>query len=91
MTVLEELDKLKAGKHSVAAECRQAIRRFQGLSVHPDEQARRAQQPSARASERQHHHQSTDRSACAQKGHAHRAGHQRHQHAPEGARLRYCG
>ncbi|MEB0242307.1 PIN domain-containing protein, partial [Pseudomonas sp. 5C2] len=26
MTVLEELDKLKAGKHSVAAECRQAIR-----------------------------------------------------------------
>ncbi|MBA1194574.1 PhoH family protein [Pseudomonas entomophila] len=26
MTVLEELDKLKAGKHTVAAECRQAIR-----------------------------------------------------------------
>ncbi len=26
MTVLEELDKLKSGKHSVAAECRQAIR-----------------------------------------------------------------
>ncbi|MDO7911088.1 PhoH family protein [Pseudomonas monteilii] len=26
MTVLEELDKLKTGKHSVAAECRQAIR-----------------------------------------------------------------
>ena len=26
MTVLEELDQLKAGKHSVAAECRQAIR-----------------------------------------------------------------
>ena len=26
MTVLEELDQLKTGKHSVAAECRQAIR-----------------------------------------------------------------
>lgn len=26
MTVLEELDKLKSGHHSVAAECRQAIR-----------------------------------------------------------------
>src|SRR5690606_40125371 len=26
MTVLEELDKLKSGKHSVAAECRQVIR-----------------------------------------------------------------
>ena len=26
MTVLEELDKLKTGKHTVAAECRQAIR-----------------------------------------------------------------
>src|SRR5690606_27144007 len=26
MTVLEELDKLKTGKHNVAAECRQAIR-----------------------------------------------------------------
>ena len=26
MTVLEELDKLKSGKHGVAAECRQAIR-----------------------------------------------------------------
>ncbi|MBO3277798.1 PhoH family protein [Pseudomonas schmalbachii] len=26
MTVLEELDKLKAGKHTIAAECRQAIR-----------------------------------------------------------------
>ena len=26
MTVLEELDQLKSGKHSVAAECRQAIR-----------------------------------------------------------------
>ncbi|WP_259465907.1 PIN domain-containing protein, partial [Pseudomonas aeruginosa] len=26
MTVLEELDKLKTGKHTIAAECRQAIR-----------------------------------------------------------------
>jgi len=31
MTVLEELDKLKAGKHSVAAECRQAIRMIDQL------------------------------------------------------------
>ena len=27
MTVLEELDKLKTGKQTIAAECRQAIRR----------------------------------------------------------------
>jgi PhoH-like ATPase len=31
MTVLEELDKLKDGKHSVAAECRQAIRLIDNL------------------------------------------------------------
>ena len=31
MTVLEELDKLKTGKHSVAAECRQAIRLIEDL------------------------------------------------------------
>lgn len=31
MTVLEELDKLKSGKHSVAAECRQAIRMIDKL------------------------------------------------------------
>jgi PhoH-like ATPase len=31
MTVLEELDKLKSGKHSVAAECRQAIRLIDSL------------------------------------------------------------
>lgn len=33
MTVLEELDKLKSGKHSVAAECRQAIRLIDNLLI----------------------------------------------------------
>lgn len=41
MTVLEELDKLKTGKHSSAAECRQAIRLIDKLlgSASPDQVA----------------------------------------------------
>lgn len=35
MTVLEELDKLKTGKHTIAAECRQAIRLIDQVLARP--------------------------------------------------------
>ncbi len=51
MTVLEELDKLKTGKHNVAAECRQAIRLIDSVLAEssPEDVERAYPTPRARA------------------------------------------